>query len=810
MIVRKRINKDIKEIKENPLEGIGIESIEGNFFLYVINMILLTGPYEGYCIQLLLEFSEDYPTFPPKILIFPDQALDQNYHSHIYIDDKKDENNHHYKKLCINLQNNGLMDQSELKEEKTGWNVSYTISSLLLQIQYFLANPDKEIPNENLINQLMKSMDTYKRVFFIINEKGIRQQIIHTWANPFPKMYFKLKESLKKLPLEKFEEPKEKNIKQIKNDLTCFMLKENILENPELILGYPINNTNLIPCIKFPIIIPEILSYDGFKTQIIQKFLAQDNDRMFKSANNELYNKWLPIYINKDNYENNKNAIFESISKLLGDNKFKPIKFFENFPEFINFKKPLNLDEDEDENENELNLSTAFIKCIFQIILLFTNICQEYETDLNFYSNNYLKDLEKLINTNCSHCIVKFLKLILFTNLHRNADFSNIVYYILKIYLIKKMDFIFHYGDIYGKMKRLILSSKKNLIIFEKLVKEPNYNMNKMEQYNRDIHDKNIYNEIIDVISTDKNYLKNLYFGKEMSKELTEKFFGQNFKTFLDQCSEEGKARLKDILINNLILQDYFEPIQIKEDQLYDSYYIIELLKDINNPKIKEEIIKLAFKIIENNGSLIAIFLIHKKIKEKNFLENLEKNYGVYLEAENFIMELKDKLSEIQTFKAFFDFIGVEKDRLDKYRDDFELLIEMYQLAIEKGLIIKKEIELIPNDINPENDKDQFPMNESNNSNNNNNNNDDDDDADDNLSLNNSAKQNNMKIQITNPPEMTIENTRDRTKERERSRERDRSRERYEIWNNRTQRWRRWNRRGRFGLRSRRNNNPWI
>ena len=39
----RRINKDIKEITQNPIEGIGITSLEGNIMQYVINMRLMTG-----------------------------------------------------------------------------------------------------------------------------------------------------------------------------------------------------------------------------------------------------------------------------------------------------------------------------------------------------------------------------------------------------------------------------------------------------------------------------------------------------------------------------------------------------------------------------------------------------------------------------------------------------------------------------------------------------------------------------------------------------------------------------------------------
>ena len=74
---QKRIIKNIKEIRDNPLEGIGITEYNNNIMEYiVINIKLQSGIYDGNCIQILLTFNENYPTKPPKILIFPGQELD--------------------------------------------------------------------------------------------------------------------------------------------------------------------------------------------------------------------------------------------------------------------------------------------------------------------------------------------------------------------------------------------------------------------------------------------------------------------------------------------------------------------------------------------------------------------------------------------------------------------------------------------------------------------------------------------------------------------------------------------------------------
>ena len=78
-----RINKDIKEISKFPLEGIGIVSLDNDPMKNVVNIKIMSGIYEGYCLQLLLTFSDNYPINPSKILIYPGQSFDNIYH-HIF------------------------------------------------------------------------------------------------------------------------------------------------------------------------------------------------------------------------------------------------------------------------------------------------------------------------------------------------------------------------------------------------------------------------------------------------------------------------------------------------------------------------------------------------------------------------------------------------------------------------------------------------------------------------------------------------------------------------------------------------------
>ena len=67
-------------------------------------------------------------------------------------------------------------------------------------------------------------------------------------------------------------------------------------------------------------------------------------------------------------------------------------------------------------------------------------------------------------------------------------------------------------------------------------------------------------------------------------------------------------------------------------------------------------------------------------------MEELEKNYGIYLKIDEFMNELKKKLNEIKTYKNLYKFIGTE---FGNDKSDLELIITGYERAKTKGYIRK-------------------------------------------------------------------------------------------------------------------------
>ena len=228
LISMKRIEKDISEIRKHPIKGIGIIQYENDFMKYVVNIQLLTGIYEGYCLQLLLTFTEYYPVKPPKILIFPNQSFDNSYHHHIFNDSEG------FKKFCFDLLDNDFLN---INEKNTGWNPSYSISSLLLQVQNFLSDPDfgpYHITSDYKIKYLFDSMKDYVKIFK--NENG--EEIVHTWDNPYPPIFGYEKAN------NKIKEEKKGNIKI--RDLIDFNDSKDLIENlyNEMLSNKNSNNNN--------------------------------------------------------------------------------------------------------------------------------------------------------------------------------------------------------------------------------------------------------------------------------------------------------------------------------------------------------------------------------------------------------------------------------------------------------------------------------------------------------------------------------------------------------------------------------------
>ena len=139
-----------------------------------------------------------------------------------------------------------------------------------------------------------------------------------------------------------------------------------------------------------------MLTYDGYITQI-----QKQEDKLdfyfktkFKSANNQFYNYWMPIYIDEKHYSKNKTTILNALSVIKYGPKgikkydFQPDQIFEILPIILN-KMIIGM------FNGQSAISSAFIMCYFQYILLFRKLCNEYDLEYIKYLNHKLNIIHR-------------------------------------------------------------------------------------------------------------------------------------------------------------------------------------------------------------------------------------------------------------------------------------------------------------------------------------------------------------------------------------------------------------------------------
>jgi hypothetical protein len=383
-----------------------------------------------------------------------------------------------------------------------------------------------------------------------------------------------------------------------------------------------------------------MLSYEGFLSEINnqQEKLDLYFDIQFRTADNEMYNCWMPVYINKDHYEKNKTHVLNSFSiiKYGPEGKkeydFKPEQIFEILPIILN-KMIIGMFQGKSE------ISSAFIISYFQYVLLFKKLCDEFEDEnlacLNknlslIYDNDYKID-KKIIPD-----IGNFLMILFYCNKDTHEEGMKKMWDCLfEECIIRAMSWAFHSDENKQKMKDLVLKPLANEICMRKYETEPNFKMKDLKKFNEDLNNLKLFDQIVEIISKDEKYLESNLIGKDNVREHVTNNMGKYFKRLFIACGEDSQKEIKKIITDNLNFADYFNDI-VYIDKRYDNFQVSEILKN-ENIKNKEEIVQEVFETSKENKLLIITFFAQKKVDEKGFLEELEKNYGIYLEVEDFI-----------------------------------------------------------------------------------------------------------------------------------------------------------------------------
>ena len=269
-------------------------------------------------------------------------------------------------------------------------------------------------------------------------------------------------------------------------------------------------------------------------------------------------------------------------------------------------------------------------------------------------------------------------------------------YKLFEEFFTRQMYWMFQGDEIKKNMKNLIMKNNINeaklldKIFIDKFEDDPDFKMRYLNIFNNELHKIGIFDDIIDIISNDYNILYQYYNDKKYTRNMVKGRIKQSFKKLFNEISQENRDKLKDIILEKMNFSLFFEyELNEMKEEIYNIMKIEELLSD-KNIKNKDEILEYAFESQRGNKLLIITFFAQKKIEEKGFLENLENNYGVYLEIDDFVKEMKEKLKEIKSFKELYKYIGIE---FAQDKDELQIIIEGYKRAKEKGYIRGKNNE---------------------------------------------------------------------------------------------------------------------
>ena len=476
-------------------------------------------------------------------------------------------------------------------------------------------------------------------------------------------------------------------IKIFKENLTCSVLKKNYIDDQTLLLGYPIVQTkNKFNQNKFELYpIPEMLSYEGFLKEIDnqQQKLDLYFETNFTTKNNEVYNCWIPVYINKKHYEKNKTHILNSFSIIKygpegkAEYDFKPEQIFEVLPVVLN-KMIIGMFNGKSE------ISSAFIRSYFQYVLLFKKLCDDYEDENLAFINKKLSvifDNEYKIDKKIVPDIGDFLMILFYCNRDTHGkEMKKMWDCIFEEFIIRAMFWIFHADENREKMKKIVLKTQNNETCLRKFQNERNFKIWHLDKFVEDLNKAKIYDQIVDIISNDEKYLKSIVVGKDQAKEQVINRIGRTFKYLYNECSDEAQKQIIDLITKNLNFADYFNYV---DDELYNQIKVDELLSN-KNLLNADEIVETAYESQRGNKLLLITFFAQKKVDEEGFLKELEDNYGIYLKVDEFIEEMNKKLAEIKTYKQLLEYVGSD---IYKDKSDIEIIIDAYGKAKEKGYI---------------------------------------------------------------------------------------------------------------------------
>ena len=377
----KRLLHDSEEIKNQiiTIPGVTAVPLSDNLYEWHGNIkCLCNNIYKDAVIHLKFLFPEDYPLSPPEIYVLNTNIVHPNILNG--------------GKICLDILEKNKKDNDN---DYVGWKCSYTVLSILLQLQNFFFESQKTfLLEKHYEDSEIKTIDSEKKKNKVYFPKMVKDQL-ESWSkfecpncnhkgnsNPFPK--FPEKESINT----KLTEEQYKKIKI--EELCCYFTKENIetktAKDKNSIIGLGINISKTSRTGEIKSIEP---SFD------LISFKTYTKERLRYDLLGKRFTHFFPLYFGQ---EKQKETFLEGVQKAIsfickGNTKeFQPSLVLKAMTKFFN-ACCLNI-----VNE-KVNISRAIeiLLYIYRVLILLVQKYPEIKKEVEEKLENFIKNPEERI-----------------------------------------------------------------------------------------------------------------------------------------------------------------------------------------------------------------------------------------------------------------------------------------------------------------------------------------------------------------------------------------------------------------------------
>lgn len=356
----KRILADLKELENDPVEGISVGiPDDSNIFELHGNIKIMSGPYEGMLIHTYIHLPQEYPHIGPAMNIARGINFGHTFHEHVMNNPTTGNS------ICTDMLTN--YEFFFKKQVASGWTSGCTLKTLLIQMTLFFADPDLPkhmIPNKTTISNLKNELLSFSC------------SCGHTTLEPLPPI-----DSVKKNSSDVNDEPV--IVRYARERLACGISRENIIDH-DVIICYPVqvNKSKFGKLTFIPFIQP--MSYSSYSD-------AVKSGKQLRTVMGNEYNFLIPLFINQEHFSKCSDLIEANIMNIKYGNdyngKFDPLAALEVLSLLMNQTMISIFNGSVHDSQNLIEGFCHFYQLLMHFVNTYEVINVELQSEMNSFMN---------------------------------------------------------------------------------------------------------------------------------------------------------------------------------------------------------------------------------------------------------------------------------------------------------------------------------------------------------------------------------------------------------------------------------------